>query len=239
MIILFLAGVYFYKDGMGEGAGCSIKLPYLMAYQLYPWYVAYIYLLAIHISGMTCCYGQLYCLKLQELCIWYTNTRRQIAICGVTCCHRHFVTTITEACPYNFTVWSCRNFIFSTQIPLGNNNLWRDLLLWTSCNHCKQSNVLITLLSEVVETSCLLHRSYKATAIYGMTCCYWHFVAIAMEVCPHNFTDWSVETSYLVQRSYEATAICGIICCNGHLITMTTEACPYNFTVWSCKNFFQ
>ena len=60
-----------------------------------------VYLLAIHISIMT---GQLYCLKLQELHIWYTDTMRQITICGMTRCYRHFVTMSAEACLYNFTV---------------------------------------------------------------------------------------------------------------------------------------
>ena len=41
--------------GGGEGSARSIQLPR---------YLVYIYLLAIHISGMTCCHGQLYCVKL-------------------------------------------------------------------------------------------------------------------------------------------------------------------------------
>ena len=45
--------------GGGVGGGCarSLQLLYLMAYQLYPRYLVYMYLLAIHISGMTCCHG--------------------------------------------------------------------------------------------------------------------------------------------------------------------------------------
>ena len=90
--------------GGGGGGGSTIKLLYLMAYQLYPRYLVRIYLLAIRISGMTYCHGQLYCLKLYELHIWYTDTMRQIAICSMTCCFRNFVTMATEVCPYNFYV---------------------------------------------------------------------------------------------------------------------------------------
>ena len=53
----------FFLGGGGGGGGSSIKLLYLMVYQLYPRYLVCIYLLAIHISGMTYCHGQLYCLK--------------------------------------------------------------------------------------------------------------------------------------------------------------------------------
>ena len=46
--------------GRGEGEGeRSIKLLYFMAYQLYPRFFVYIYILTIltiHISGMTCCH---------------------------------------------------------------------------------------------------------------------------------------------------------------------------------------
>ena len=46
----------------------SIQLLYLMAYQLYhPRYFVYIYLLAIHISGMTCYPEKVYCVKLLEI----------------------------------------------------------------------------------------------------------------------------------------------------------------------------
>ena len=52
-ILWFINVITINRGGGGGVWGCarSIQLLYLMAYQLYPRYFVYIYLLAIHISG--------------------------------------------------------------------------------------------------------------------------------------------------------------------------------------------
>ena len=110
---------------------------------------------------------------------------------------------------YIYHVWfpTCQNLMwqdspFFTEFWNMNSSFWYTdplrqqlfIIMWLAAMETlspwQQKPAFVTLLFEGIWTPYLLPRSFEATAIHHMSCCYGNHVTMATEACISNFAVW-------------------------------------------------